>query len=100
MQLPDDFIAYLRCDAPGFGGRGHLPVGFELWDESDLESFNTEYEVSKHAAGFYGIGSHGDGEMLAFGPDGKVYALPFPGMEPKAARLLAACWTDFQIIHV
>ena len=96
MKLPDDFMAYLRSDEPKFGDREDFPVGFELWDESDLETFNIEYEVPKYAAGFFGFGSDGGGEMLAFGPDGKVYALPFIGMEPKVATFLADSWSSFR----
>ncbi len=96
MKLPDDFSSYLRSDAPKFGDRDDFPVGFELWNEADLETFNINYEVPKYAPEFFGFGSDGGGEMLAFGPDGKIYVLPFIGMEPKVATLVADSWTDFQ----
>jgi hypothetical protein len=96
MKLPDDFIDYLRSDEPKFGDRDEFPVGFELWEEADLETFNVEYEVPNYAAGFFGFGSDGGGEMLAFGPDGKIYALPFIGMASEAATFIADSWSDFR----
>ena len=42
------------------------------------------------------IPERGGGEMLAFGPDGKVYALPFIGIEPKVATFVADSWSAFR----
>ena len=86
----------MRSNEPKFGDRDDFPVGFELWDEADLETFNIEYEVPKYAVGFFGFGSDGGGEMLAFGSDGKVYTLPFIGMEPKVATFVADSWSAFR----
>ena len=36
------------------------------------------------------------GEMYAFGPDGKIYALPLIGMEPKVAKVLADSWSELE----
>ena len=56
MKAPPEFIAYLRSDAPKFGDLPSFPVYFQLWAESELEQFNTEYEVPRYAPGFFGFG--------------------------------------------
>lgn len=95
MKLPEQLIDYLRSDAPKFADRDAFPVGVEMWAESDLETFNREYEVAKYAPGFYGVGSDGGGEMLALDTNGKIYCLPFIGMSPEAATLIADSWESF-----
>jgi len=96
MSLPDDFLSYLRSGQPKFGDRDDFPVGFELWDEADLEVFNREYEVDCYAPEFFGFGSDGGGEMLAFDSKGKIYSIPFIGMSAEDATLVANSWSDFQ----
>jgi hypothetical protein len=96
MKLPDDFVAYLRSELPKGGELPEFPLWFEIWPEKEMEQWNKEYQVEEYAPGFYGFASDGGGEMFAFGPDGGIYALPFIGMEPKAAKRLAASWNEFQ----
>ena len=78
------------------GERADFAVWFELWPVDEMDQWNKDYEVHKYAPGFYGFGTDGGGEMYAFGPDEKVYALPFIGMEPKVATLLADSWTELE----
>jgi hypothetical protein len=95
MKVPQEFLAYLRSDAPKFGDLPSFPVYFQLWEESELERFNLEYEVPKYASGFFGFGSDGGGEMFAFDERGRVFALPFIGMSPKDATFVCESWTEF-----
>jgi len=95
MKAPQDFIAYLRSEAPKFGDLPSFPVYFQLWDEADLEQFNTEYQVPKWAPGFFGFGSDGGGEMFAFDEKGRIFALPFVGMDPKEATFVCESWAEF-----
>ena len=96
MDLPDDFMSYLRSDAPRCGELPDFPLRFEIWPEDQMEQWNLEYQVEECAPGFYGFASDGGGEMYAFGPDGAIYALPFIGMEPKVAKRLAGSWTELE----
>lgn len=95
MKLPKQLIDYLRSDAPKYVERDAFPECVEMWAETDLETFNREYEVGRYAPGFYGIGSDGGGEMLALDSIGKIYCLPFIGMSPEAATLIADSWVSF-----
>lgn len=95
MTPPPEFIFYLRSAAPKFGDLPSFPVYFQLWEESELEQFNSEYEVSRYAPGFFGFGSDGGGEMFAFDSKGRIFALPFVGMNPKEATLVCDSWTEF-----
>lgn len=95
MKFPQEFIDYLRSDAPKFGDLPSFPVYFQLWEETELEQFNIEYEVPKYAPGFVGFGSDGGGEMFAFDETGRIFALPFIGMSPKDATFVCESWTQF-----
>jgi hypothetical protein len=96
MKLPDDFVRYLESDAPRRGELPDFPLRFEIWPEEQMDQWNREYQVHEYAPGFFGFAGDGGGEMLAFGPDGAVYALPLVGMEPKVATRLAASWSEFE----
>ncbi|WP_438481764.1 SMI1/KNR4 family protein [Oleiharenicola lentus] len=95
MKFPQEFIDYLRSDAPRFGDLPSFPVYFQLWEEPELELFNADYEVSKYAPGFLGFGSDGGGEMFAFDEKGRIFALPFIGMSPKDATFVCESWAEF-----
>ena len=95
MKPPPEFIDYLRSGAPRFADLPSFPVYVEFWEESDLETFNREYEVEKYAPGFIGFGSDGGGEMFAFDGAGRVVALPFIGMDPKDATPICDSWSEF-----
>jgi hypothetical protein len=96
MKLPPEFIDHLRSDAQKFGDLPSFPVYFQLWEESELDTFNREYQVPEYAPGFFGFGSDGGGEMFAFDNDGKVYAIPFIGMSPKDATFVCASWKELE----
>jgi hypothetical protein len=96
MNLPPEFLSYLRSAAPKFGDLPSFPVYFQLWDESELEAFNREYQVPEYASGFFGFGSDGGGEMFALDREGKIYAIPFIGMSPGDAAFVCASWNEFE----
>ena len=96
MKLPEDFIRYLQSGAPLNGELPEFPLWFEIWPEDEMDQLNKDYQVQDNAPGFYGFASDGGGEMFAFGPDTKIYALPFIGMEPNVATLLADSWSDLE----
>lgn len=95
-------LEQLRCDAPVIlpeelfafyavsnGGEGELeiqPGWFALWCAQDIVSLNVEYAVDSEYPGYFGFGSNGGGELLAFevvnGGCGRVAMLAFIGGEP------------------
>jgi hypothetical protein len=96
MNLPADFKRYLESGSPRSGELPDFPLWFEIWPLEEMDQWNRGYKVEKYAPGFYGFAGDGGGEMYAFGPDGRIYALPLIGMEPKVAKLLAESWTELE----
>ena len=45
--------------------------------------------------GFLGFGSSGSGEMFAFDAKHQVFMIPFIGMDPEEAQLVAGAWIEF-----
>ena len=96
MKIPAEFLSYLKSDAPKFGDLPSFPVYFQLWEESELETFNREYQVPEYAPGFFGFGSDGGGEMFAFDKEGKIFAIPFIGMSPNDATFICDSWNELE----
>jgi hypothetical protein len=96
MNLPADFKRYLESGSPRSGELPDFPLWFEIWPVEEMDQWNRDYEVEKYAPGFYGFAADGGGEMYAFGPGGRIYALPLIGMEPKVAKLLAESWAELE----
>src|SRR5512139_3305998 len=66
VELPEDYIALLHYSNGGEGELGVEPGWFQLWPAEKVMEFNQGYEVETNAPGFFGFGSNGGGEMLAF----------------------------------
>jgi hypothetical protein len=99
-DLPSDYLDFLRFSD---GGCGSIPVDpwrFEsLWRATELAEFNRSYQVPIYCPGFFGIGSSGGGEMFALDMRGPqpwpIVHIPFIGMEPDAALLIAPDFRSF-----
>jgi hypothetical protein len=98
MQLPHDYLLYLRGDPPMFGDVGcdDFERYFELWPEDDVHQFNIEYEVPVLAAGFVAFATNGGGELYAFDQSGRIFELPCIGMAPQYASEIATSWGEFK----
>jgi hypothetical protein len=98
MQLPHDYLLYLRGEPPMFGDVGcdDFDRYFELWPEDDVHQFNIEYEVPVLAAGFVAFATNGGGELYAFDQSGRVFELPCIGMAPQYASEIATSWGEFE----
>ncbi len=98
VQLPSDYLTYLRGDPPLFGDVAcdDFDRYFELWPEGDLDQFNNEYEVPVLAPGFLAFATNGGGELYVFDQSGRVSELPCIGMEPQYASEIAASWSEFE----
>jgi SMI1 / KNR4 family (SUKH-1) len=86
---------YLSSNAPKICEIEKPPFFCEFWNLDDIERFNLEYEVLEYAPGYFGFATSGGGEMFAFDPAGQVVCLPFIGMEPTYALVIAKTWEDF-----
>ena len=95
-HLPEELVAYHRSGAPLEGDLGDSEPGwYQLWPLSELEERNRNYEVQQQAPGYVGIGSDGGGELIALSPTGETVVMPFIGMEPKEAVVVARSWLEF-----
>ncbi len=99
IELPDDYLAFLSQTD---GGEGELPVQpfwFQIWPSEKVVEYNDGYEVKKNLPDFFGFGSSGGGELLAFdarqGKPWKIVAVPFIPMEAKEAILIGKDFLSF-----
>ena len=86
LDLPEDYLAFLRFSN---GGQGHIdvePGWFQIWPAEEVLEANRDYEVDEELPGFFGFGSNGGGEMLAFdmrsGQPWPVVMVPVGSLEP------------------
>ena len=98
MQVPPDYLTYLRGKSPNFGDLtfDDFDRYFDLWPESDIEQFNTEYEVPELAPDLVAFATNGGGELYAFNQAGQIFEIPCIGMEAQHASLLAESWSEFE----
>jgi hypothetical protein len=95
MTLPHQYTQYFTEGAKLEGGLTVPPGYFQLWKPAEIAKWNDAYEVEEYAPGFLGFGSSGGGEMFAFDDKNRVFMIPFVGMEPAEARLVAGSWVEF-----
>jgi hypothetical protein len=95
ISVPSELTAYYASGKPLVCELDANPYLCEFWREDELATFNSEYQVPEYAPGFFGFATNGGGEMLAISPAGSVVCLPFIGMEPSAATMVAPSWEAF-----
>jgi len=99
FALPEDYLRFLKLSNGGEGELGVEPGWFVLWLAETVIENNDGYEVHKWIPGFFGFGSNGGGELLAFdtrtAQPWKIYMIPFIPMEETEAILVAESFADF-----
>ena len=95
MTFPTDYVSYFAGDGPKEGGLVVEPGWFQLWPLDEVEQWNRDYQVQEFAPGFFGFGSSGGGELLAFDAAGRVVMIPLIGMSPDGARPVGDSWNQF-----
>jgi len=91
-----ELIAYYSSGKPLACEIDDSPYICEFWPQGELLRWNQGYEVPIYAPGYFGFATNGGGEMYAISPQGEVVCLPFIGMEPAAALLIAPSWQVFE----
>jgi hypothetical protein len=93
LDLPQDYLAFLRFSN---GGEGHInvePGWFQIWPAEEVVESNRSFELEEELPGFFGFGSNGGGEMLAFdmrnGEPWSVVMVPFGPLEAEFAVKIA-----------
>jgi len=96
VELPEDLYAFLAASDGGEGELGIAPGWFALWRVEDLLLRNADYDVPNEYPGYFGFGSNGGGELLAFqlteSRCGRVAMIAFIGGEP---IVIADSFADF-----
>ena len=102
VPLPPEYLAFLRDSNGGEGELGVQPGWFVMWRAEEVVKLNHGYEVAENVPGFFGFGSSGGGELLAFDTRGgqpyPVAAVPFIVMSPKDALPVATSFATFEAL--
>jgi hypothetical protein len=97
FELPKDYADFLQQSDGGEGFIG--PNAYVMfWRLRELAELNAAYRVEAYAPGFFVVGSDGGGEAYAFDrrdPATPIVSLPFVGMEPSVARVIACTFQGF-----
>ena len=99
LDLPTDYLAFLRFSNGGGGNFGIDSGWFWLWPAEEVLQLNRDYEILHWVPGFFGFGSDGGGEALTFDTrtpqPWKIYKIPFVGLEESEAILIAQSFAAF-----
>jgi hypothetical protein len=83
-ELPEEYLALLGYSDGGDGILGIEPGWLQLWSSTEVLEHNKDYEIEEYIPGFFGFGSSGGGELLAFdtrrGKPWKIVMIPFVPM--------------------
>ncbi len=86
VELPEDYLAFLRLSNGGEGALGVDPGWFQIWPVEQVLQHQHGYKTDEFIPGFFGFGSSGGGELLAFdarvGKPWPVVMIPFIPMRP------------------
>ncbi len=99
IELPNEYLSLLKFSNGGEGDLGIEPGWFQLWPVEEVLKLNEAYEVSEWYPGFFGFGSNGGQEMLAFdtrlGTPFTIYMIPFMSINIDNAIRIAPDFTHF-----
>jgi hypothetical protein len=98
-ELPEEYLALLGYSDGGDGVLGIEPGWLQLWSSADVLENNKDYEIEEYIPGFFGFGSSGGGELLAFdtrrGKPWKIVMIPFVPMSAELAIVIAKDFDEF-----
>jgi hypothetical protein len=97
-RMPSELLAFYESGRATAYKLKTWPWNCEFWPAEQLAEYNGSYHVSEHAPGYLGFAASGTGQMFAVAPQGEVVSLPFIGMTPDAATVLAPSWTHFETL--
>ena len=99
LQLPEDYLAFLRFSNGGEGDLGDSMGWCSLWPAEEVLQLNRDYEIQQWVPGFFCIGSDGGGEGLCFdtrtSAPWKLYKIPFVSLAESEAMPLADSFAAF-----
>ncbi len=87
IHLPQAYFDQLANSSGGEGSLGVDPGWIVLWSAEEVIALNRSYCVQELLPGFFGFGSNGAGELLAFDARGpEPYPIVMVPFIPTAAR--------------
>lgn len=99
LDLPRAYLAFFEQSNGGDGDLGIAPGWLSLWSIEEVLGLNRDYEVQQWIPGFFGFGTNGGGELLAFDTrtphPWKIYMIPFVPMDANDALLVAEDFASF-----
>ncbi|GAC1405818.1 MAG: SMI1/KNR4 family protein [Pyrinomonadaceae bacterium] len=100
LPLPAAYLNQLRHSNGGEGDIGIEPGWVSFWKVEEMMELNRGFEVAENIPGFFGFGSNGGGEMLAFkvvdSGQFPIYMIPFTIMSEEDAVLIAEDFAAFR----
>jgi len=99
LDLPVDYLEFLRFSNGGEGELGVEPGWFQLWPAGQVNQLNEGYEVAANVPGLFGFGSNGAGEMFAFDTHSEmpwpIVMIPFIPMELESSKTITLDFGSF-----
>jgi hypothetical protein len=99
-RLPEGYLQQLANSNGGEGDLGVNPGWIQFWPAENVISFNAGYEIGKWLPGFFGFGSNGGGELLAFdlreGEPYPIVMVPFIGMDHTEAIRISTSFDELR----
>src|SRR5690349_17781087 len=81
FHFPDSYLKLLGFSNGPAGSLSIDPGWFEIWEAEEVIELNKGYEIEEYIPGYWGFGSNGAGELLAFrikeGEIEGIYMIPF-----------------------
>lgn len=100
ISLPDFYLEQLLISNGGEGDLGVEPGWIVFWPAEEVIERNAGYDVPSNVPGFFGFGSNGGGELLAFDARGAqpfpIVMIPFIPMEEGEAVRIADSFSELQ----
>jgi hypothetical protein len=102
IALPAEYVNLLRFSNGGEGALGVEPGWFVIWPAEEVMENNRGYNLAEWLPGFFGFGSNGGGELLAFdtrcGEPWSVVMVPFIPPDPAEAVTIATNFPMFLLV--
>jgi len=98
LDFPAEYTRFLLWSNGGEGELSVEPGWFSLWPAEEVVELNEGYEVQTRLPGFFGFGSSGGGELLAFDTrttPWNILSIPFIPLYEEEAVLVAANLGEF-----
>jgi len=96
--LPGSYLSFLAYSNGGEGPLAIEPAWFGIWPAEQFIDLNHSYKVDEWLPGFFGFGSSGGGELLAFDtrtPEPwKVVTVPFIPLDEEDAIVIAGSFEE------